>query len=55
MMKRLLEEFTIHRQARHSRVESMLQAVRACTFIRKGQHQMMADFLMLELLEQGRI
>ena len=26
-----------------------------CDFIRKGQEQMMADYLMLELLEQGRL
>lgn len=24
-------------------------------YIRKGQHQMMADYLMLELVEQGRL
>lgn len=24
-------------------------------YVRKGQHQMMADYLMLELVEQGRL
>ncbi len=34
----------------------MCIAVKACRdFIRKGQEQMMADYLMLELLEQGRL
>lgn len=30
-------------------------AVQCTSCIRKGQEQMMADYLMLELLEQGRL
>lgn len=29
--------------------------VQHATYIRKGQQQMMADYLMLELVEQGRL
>jgi hypothetical protein len=30
-------------------------SVACASYVRKGQQQMMADYLMLELIEQGRL
>lgn len=57
MMKRILEmyfriDMSFLGMDKHI---SMVEAIEACSFIRKGQQQLMADYLMLELLERGEI
>lgn len=61
MVKRLLKDYEwfvayfIANSFMCGKVDAIQLAVKTNKWIRKGQHQMLADYLMLELLEQGRL